>query len=205
VHPDAVVLLNEQYRMHENIMRFSSKEFYDDKLLAHTSVSSRLLFKDDAPFLFIDTAGCGFTEKIEGTSTANAEEAAFVFNYLTNFITGLEQFSIAVISPYREQIRLLKELFTETPDNISINTIDSFQGQERDMVVISMTRSNPEGEIGFLSDTRRMNVAMTRAKKKLVMIGDSSTLARLPFYTDLISYSELIGGYQSAWDYIGLF
>ena len=204
LHPSAVVLLDEQYRMHHNIMQFSSQEFYGGKLLAHSSVASELLFNDDIPFLFIDTAGCGFTEKSEGTSIANPEEAAFVFNYITNFLPGIEPFSIAVISPYREQIRLLKELFAEMTDNISVNTIDSFQGQERDMVIISMTRSNPDGEIGFLSDIRRMNVAMTRAKKKLVIVGDSSTLARLPFYTDLISYSESIGGYQSAWDYLAV-
>jgi len=204
LHPNAVVLLDEQYRMNQNIMQFSSKEFYGGKLRAHSSVASELLFEDDLPFVFIDTAGCGFTEKSEGTSMANPEEAAFVFNYITNFLPGIEPFSVAVISPYREQIRLLKELFSETTDNISVNTIDSFQGQERDMVIISMTRSNPDGEIGFLADIRRMNVAMTRAKKKLVIVGDSSTLARLPFYTDLISYSETIGGYQSAWDYLSV-
>jgi len=202
LHPNAVVLLDEQYRMHQNIMQFSSQEFYGGKLLAHSSVASGLLFNDDIPFLFIDTAGCGFSEKSEGTSMANPEEAAFVFNYITNFLPGIEPFSVAVISPYREQIRLLKELFSAMTNNISVNTIDSFQGQERDMVIISMTRSNPDVEIGFLADIRRMNVAMTRAKKKLVIVGDSSTLARLPFYTDLISYSESIGGYQSAWDYL---
>ena len=202
LHPSAVVLLDEQYRMHHNIMQFSSQEFYGGKLLAHSSVASELLFNDDIPFLFIDTAGCGFTEKSEGTSIDNPEEAAFVFNYITNFLPGIEPFSVAVISPYREQIRLLKELFSAMTNNISVNTIDSFQGQERDMVIISMTRSNPDVEIGFLADIRRMNVAMTRAKKKLVIVGDSSTLARLPFYTDLISYSESIGGYQSAWDYL---
>lgn len=202
LHPTAVVLLDEQYRMHQNIMQFSSHEFYGGKLKAHSSVIAGLLFNDDIPFLFIDTAGCGFTEKSEGTSMANPEEAAFVFNYITNFLSGVEPFSIAVISPYREQIRLLKELFSEMTTNVSVNTIDSFQGQERDMVIISMTRSNPDGEIGFLSNIRRMNVAMTRAKKKLVIVGDSSTLARLSFYTDLISYSESIGGYQSAWDYL---
>ena len=85
---------------------------------------------------------------------------------------------------------------------ITLNTIDSFQGQERDIVYISLTRSNTEGEIGFLADIRRMNVAMTRAKKKLVVIGDSSTLARLPFYAGFISYAENINGYQSAWEYV---
>jgi superfamily I DNA and/or RNA helicase len=87
--------------------------------------------------------------------------------------------------------------------DISVNTIDSFQGQERDVVYISLTRSNANGEIGFLSDTRRMNVAMTRARKKLVVIGDSATLTRLQFYTDFVNYAEKLGGYQSAWEYAG--
>jgi ATP-dependent RNA/DNA helicase IGHMBP2 len=102
----------------------------------------------------------------------------------------------------------LKEQFLISPvlqlyaNSIAVNTIDSFQGQERDVVYISLTRSNMEGEIGFLADTRRMNVAMTRARKKLVIVGDSSTLAQLPFYVDLINYAEKIGAYQSAWAYV---
>jgi len=132
-----------------------------------------------------------------------------LFNYLEKFVADLDPFSIAIISPYSEQIRLLKAELTNRPglksfeSFISVNTIDSFQGQERDMVLISMTRSNTDGEIGFLADIRRLNVAMTRAKKKLVIIGDSSTLARLPFYADMVSYAEGLGGYQSAWEYTG--
>jgi ATP-dependent RNA/DNA helicase IGHMBP2 len=208
LHPEAVVLLDEQYRMNDAIMGYSSRVFYNDALKAHASVASRLLFDGDSPLNFIDTAGCGFEEKPVGTSVANPEEAAFLFKYLEEFVTGINPFpTIAVISPYREQIRLLKEQLVNTPsllpfaDQISVNTIDSFQGQERDMVLISMTRSNSEGEIGFLSDIRRMNVAMTRAKKKLVIIGDSSTLTRLPFYADMITYAEELGGYKSAWEY----
>jgi ATP-dependent RNA/DNA helicase IGHMBP2 len=208
LHPEAVVLLNEQYRMNKAIMGYSSKVFYNNKLKAHPSVASRLLFEGDAPLNFIDTAGCGFEEKQIGTSVANPEEAAFLFKYLEAFVADIDYFpTIAVISPYREQIRLLKEQLANTPalqpflDYISVNTIDSFQGQERDMVLISMTRSNSEGEIGFLSDIRRMNVAMTRAKKKLVVIGDSSTLTRLPFYADMITYAEDLGAYKSAWEY----
>ena len=93
-------------------------------------------------------------------------------------------------------------MFINADPLLSVNTIDSFQGQERDMVLISMTRSNNEGIIGFLADVRRMNVAITRAKKKLVIVNDSSTIARLPFYADMIKYAESIGGYQSAWEYI---
>ncbi|UOE51780.1 AAA domain-containing protein [Mucilaginibacter sp. SMC90] len=216
LYPEAVTLLEEQYRMNEAIMGFSSKEFYDNRLKAHESVANQLLFQGDIPLSFVDTAGCGFDEKQEGTSTANPEEAAFLFKHLhklVNELTGhypAENFpTIAVISPYKEQIRILNQLLVDSPelliyaDKIAINTIDSFQGQERDVVYISLTRSNTRGEIGFLNDIRRMNVAMTRARKKLVMIGDSSTLASSAFYADMISYAEQLNGYQSAWDYAG--
>ncbi|WP_259067783.1 AAA domain-containing protein [Mucilaginibacter sp. X4EP1] len=202
LYPEAVVLLEEQYRMNSLIMDFSSREFYGNALKAHPSVANGLLFEGDLPFTFIDTAGCGFDEKPAHTSTINPEEATFVHQFCEKFRDGLPHFSIAVISPYREQIRLLKELFPHNDPQLSVNTIDSFQGQERDMVVISMTRSNNEGTIGFLADIRRMNVAMTRAKKKLVIIGDSATIGRFPFYADMIKYAEEIGGYKSAWEFI---
>lgn len=215
LHPEAVVLLNEQYRMHETIMGFSSQEFYHNKLIAHESVAKHALFPHDSALSFIDTAGCGFDEKIEGTSATNPEEAAFSFKHLTNFVTELshhyntENFpSIAVISPYKQQIEILRELLQHSDqlknygDKISINTIDSFQGQERDVVYISMTRSNSENKIGFLSDIRRMNVAMTRARKKLVVIGDSATLAQFPFYADFIAYAEKHEAYKSAWEFM---
>ncbi|WP_069660143.1 AAA domain-containing protein [Arcticibacter eurypsychrophilus] len=214
-HPDAVVLLEEQYRMNNAIMNYSSQVFYQNKLKAHVSVADHLLFQGDKPFTFIDTAGCGFDEKLQGTSSSNPEEAAFLFRHLEKLISDLntkytmENFpTIAVVSPYKEQIRLLNEQLVHSPamqlglGKISVNTIDSFQGQERDIVYISMTRSNNEGEIGFLSDIRRMNVAMTRARKKLVIIGDSATLARLPFYANLITYAGQINGYQSAWEFV---
>ncbi|MBD1394828.1 AAA domain-containing protein [Mucilaginibacter glaciei] len=210
-HPQAVTLLEEQYRMNEAIMGFSSREFYGNRLKANEGVAQRLLFEKDLPMTFVDTAGCGFDEKLEGTSSTNPEEAVFLFKHLYQLAEqiaarGLEFPSIAIISPYKGQIRILKELFEASElikykDKISVNTIDSFQGQERDVVYISMTRSNAEGEIGFLADTRRMNVAMTRARKKLVIIGDSSTITRLPFYADMVTYAENISGYQSAWEY----
>lgn len=216
LHPECVTLLQQQYRMNEAIMAYSSKVFYEGTLQADETVAHHLLFTGDTPLNFIDTAGCGFEEKPEGTSTTNPEEAAFVFKHLQVLVEDLKKHyseanfpSIAVISPYKEQIRLLKEQLANHPDlsaysnHIAVNTIDSFQGQERDAVYISMTRSNNEGDIGFLSDLRRMNVAMTRARKKLVVIGDSSTLSRLPFYADFIAYAESIGGYKSAWEYIG--
>ncbi len=215
LNPESVTLLEEQYRMNENIMGYSSSVFYGDKLKAHHSVAKSLLFEDDSPLLFIDTAGCGFEEKLEGTSSTNPDEAAFIFKHINLFISELskkyivENFpSIAVISPYKQQINLLKTQFEHSPDlqkykeNISVNTIDSFQGQERDIVYISLTRSNDKGEIGFLSDIRRMNVAMTRARKKLVVIGDSATLGQHSFYADFIEYAEKKGGYVSAWEFM---
>ena len=215
LHPESVTLLEEQYRMNENIMGYSSLVFYEDKLKAHESVAKSLLFDNDSPLLFIDTAGCGFEEKLEGTSSTNPDEAAFSFKHISLFINELskkytiENFpSIAVISPYKQQINLLKTQFEHSPDlhkykeNISVNTIDSFQGQERDIVYISLTRSNDKGEIGFLSDIRRMNVAMTRARKKLVVIGDSATLGQHSFYADFIEYAEKKGGYVSAWEFM---
>ena len=211
LHPEAVVLLAEQYRMNEAIMAYPSAVFYQHKLKANIAVAHQLLVPDDSPLNFIDTAGCGFDEEQEGTSTTNSEEAAFLFRHLTQLLTRLnasftaQNFpTIAVISPYKAQVELLKEQFKDSPglqkyvDRISVNTIDSFQGQERDVVYISMTRSNTSGEIGFLADIRRMNVAMTRARKKLVVIGDSSTLGRLPFYADFIAYAEQRDAYQSA-------
>ncbi|MBB6004090.1 AAA domain-containing protein [Arcicella rosea] len=215
LHPESVTLLAEQYRMHEQIMGYSSQVFYQNKLKAHSSVANHTLKSDNTPLLFIDTAGCGFEEKIEGTSSTNPEEAALLMRHLCLFSDELaleykpEKFpTVAIISPYKQQINLLKEQLAHTPalqiftDKISVNTIDSFQGQERDIVYISMTRSNAEGAIGFLSDIRRMNVAMTRARKKLVIIGDSATLAQFPFYADFIEYAENLNAYQSAWEFI---
>ncbi len=215
LHPEAVVLLEEQYRMHETIMGYSSGIFYEHRLKAHPSVATHALFQGDSPLAFIDTAGCGFEEKPEGAGLSNPEEAAFLIKHATRLITELRTHytasdfpSIAIISPYRNQVQVLRELLEHSPElkdlthRISINTIDSFQGQERDIVYIGMTRSNSDNKIGFLSDIRRMNVAMTRARKKLVVIGDSVTLSRLPFYAGFISFAEERNAWQSAWEFM---
>jgi len=215
LHPESVVLLEEQYRMNEAIMAYPSSVFYQNKLKANAAIAHQLLFPEDIPLNFIDTAGCGFDEKLEGTSTTNPEEAAFLFRHLTQLVNTLnasftaQNFpTIAVISPYKAQVQVLKEQFKDSPelqkyaDKVSVNTIDSFQGQERDIVYICMTRSNTNGEIGFLADIRRMNVAMTRARKKLVVIGDSSTIAKSNFYAGFIAYAEQINAYQSAWEFV---
>jgi superfamily I DNA and/or RNA helicase len=215
LHPEAVVLLQEQYRMHNSIMGYSSRLFYDNKLIANATVGSSLLFPGDSPLQFIDTAGCGFNEKSEGTSISNPEEAAFLLKHLSAYLReigalyGQDDFpSIGVISPYQQQVATLRQLLNSYPDlaaraqHISINTIDSFQGQEREIMYIGLTRSNAERNIGFLADLRRMNVAMTRARKKLVVIGDGVTLSRLPFYTGFMTYAEELEAYHSAWEFV---
>lgn len=210
--PEAVVLLEEQYRMHETIMQFSSQEFYEGRLKAHPSVGHRLLFEGDLPLVFIDTAGCGYEEKTEGSGISNPEEADLLIRHLSRLLASIPVMevhalpSVAVISPYRHQVEELKEKVQNHPSlqsflhTLSVNTIDSFQGQERDTVYISMTRSNADNTIGFLSDIRRMNVAMTRARKKLVVIGDSATLSQADFYADFIAYAQEVNGYISAWE-----
>lgn len=216
LHPQSVVLLEEQYRMNELIMGYSSAVFYGGRLKADPSVAHHQLAEDETPLAFIDTAGCGFEEKLEGTSISNPEEAAFVLKHLELLVEKLQTIykaedlpTIAVISPYKHQVEVLKELVAHSPlqqtlgKKIAVNTIDSFQGQERDIVYISMTRSNTDGVIGFLSDTRRMNVAMTRARKKLVVIGDSATLSVLPFYEGFIEYAQQREAYHSAWEWMG--
>lgn len=216
LHPEAVVLLEEQYRMNEQIMGYSSRVFYEDKMKAHVSVATRVLMEGEEPVEFVDTAGCGFEEKLEGTSTTNPEEGVFLMKHLTQLVNRVRDSgvalagfpTIAVISPYKQQVYLLKELLLNAPelmvyaDKIAVNTIDSFQGQERDIVYIGLTRSNSEGVIGFLADVRRMNVAITRAKKKLVVVGDSATLSRSEFYNEFIGYVEGFGGYRSAWEFV---
>ena len=208
-YPEAVDMLEVQYRMNEKIMHFSSEMFYKNKLQAHASVSNHSL-SNLKPVAFIDTAGCSFDEKLEGTSSTNPEEAAFLVKQLIAMFEipeiATNPPSVAVISPYKQQISILMDLIQESNvlkpfiKNININTIDSFQGQERDAVFISMTRSNSSGEIGFLADTRRMNVAMTRAKKRLVIIGDSATIGNHAFYNGFINYCESIDCYTSAWE-----
>ena len=211
---EQVNLLDTQYRMHNDIMGFSNDQFYDNKLKSDESVATWQLSLSDGtpsePLEFIDTAGCGFEEIVnpESLSYYNPEEYFILRQHLDNLlvIVGDQPISIGIISPYREQVISIQEAivkdFDHFPDaNIEVNTIDAFQGQERDVIYISMVRSNDMGEIGFLKDTRRMNVAMTRAKKKLIIIGDSATLASFPFYSDFLDYVDAKGAYGSAWDW----
>jgi ATP-dependent RNA/DNA helicase IGHMBP2 len=196
-------LLKVQYRMHESIMAFSNRKFYKNELEAHSSVAQRLL-GNSLPLEFVDTAGCGFEEQAgeEGESRCNPEEVGILrkhFDQLKQDQSGT--WSVAVISPYRAQVELLQREFLGA-EGVAVNTIDSFQGQERDVVYLSLVRSNDKGEIGFLRDYRRMNVAMTRARMKLVIIGDSATLGNDRFFAEFLEYAESIGGYRTAWEFM---
>lgn len=215
-HPNAAALLRVQYRMHEDIMAFSSNYFYNNLLTAHESVQRQLLRPDQPPVEFIDTAGCGFDEKqdAETLSRYNEEEAHLLLRTVAQLVNeiGLEQWlsekiTLGVITPYRAQVDLLHKLAENNTvlhalhGLVTIDTVDAFQGQERDVIAISFVRSNNKGEVGFLGDIRRTNVAMTRARKKLIMVGDSATLGAHPFYLQLIEFVQKKDFYRSAFDY----
>ncbi len=217
--PHTARMLTTQYRMHTHIMGFSSEKFYGGQLVPHASVQHAGLeaydacFESDLPVEFIDTAGCDFRELAipESRSTANPDEAKVLLNRLSQLLAlcthpkhDQEPLSIGVIAPYRAQINYLKDTIEDSAvlndllqqRLLSVGTVDSFQGQERDIIAISLTRSNTQGDIGFLSDIRRMNVGMTRAKRKLLMVGDASTLCCHPFFLDLITYVKRMDGYR---------
>jgi superfamily I DNA and/or RNA helicase len=197
--------------MHEDIMRFSSKYFYHDELIEHDYVRDKLLFPDSLPIEFIDTAGCGFNEAQdeETLSRYNEEEAQLLVHQLDRLVNRPDEewnFSIGVITPYRAQVDRLKKMIESSTllpslvPFITVNTVDAFQGQERDIIAISLVRSNDKGEVGFLADIRRINVAMTRAKMKLILVGDSATLGSHAFYVELLDYVQQKGYYKSAWE-----
>lgn len=214
-------LLTRQYRMHQRIMEFSNAYFYKNELEADISVKESLLSTNEdlellnKPVELIDTAGRGFDEyqNPETLSTSNAGEAELLFKHLElllqqySYSEPAYPVSVGIISPYKEQIELLKEKLaafdysTYPVSELAVKTIDGFQGEERDIIYISLVRSNSDSEIGFLSDIRRMNVALTRAKKKLVVIMDTATIGNHPFYKAFIEYCESYNFYKSAWEY----
>jgi predicted DNA helicase len=199
-----ISLLKTQYRMHKDIMSFSNLKFYNNALEAHESVAMRGIGGLFPSVEFIDTAGCGYAEQEseENSSRSNPEEAHLLMRHFNQLKLDLsDRSSIGVISPYRGQIDILSELFNEEK-MVTVNTIDSFQGQERDVIYLSLVRSNDRSEIGFLKDYRRMNVAMTRARMKLVVIGDSATLGNDSFYSDFLDFAEKLGAYRTAWEFI---
>jgi superfamily I DNA and/or RNA helicase len=202
--------LTVQYRMHQAIMDFPSREFYGATLLADPAVRGHLLAdlpgvaatpSTQSPIEFIDTAGASFDEEVEpdGESRLNRQEAALVCRKVQGLLdSGVAAGDIAVIAPYAAQVRLLREQLPVP--GLEIDSVDGFQGREKEAVVISLVRSNPQGEIGFLQEVRRMNVAMTRSRRKLLVAGDSATLSGHPFYRRMIEYFDAQGAYRTVWE-----
>lgn len=201
--PETVSLLKIQYRMHEDIMRFSSHWFYQDELKAAPEVSQRGILAYDTPVVWFDTADCNFEEDrlSESMSRINKQEAVLLVEQLQTYIEKItkervldESIDFGLISPYKSQVQYIRGLikrnafFKPFRKLITVHTVDGFQGQERDVIMISLVRANDQGNIGFLNDLRRMNVAITRARMKLIILGDTSTLTKHAFYRELYKY-----------------
>ena len=204
-HPEAVTLLGVQYRMNEEIMRFSSDWFYDGKVKSAPQVKHRSILDYDIPMEWIATDADGEEFVGESFGRINKKEAEQTLDILKQYFTKIgktrileERIDVGVISPYRAQVQYLRHLvkrdafFKPYRSLISINTVDGFQGQERDVILISLVRSNDDGQIGFLRDLRRMNVAITRARMKLIILGNPDTMTRHPFYRKLYEYIEAL-------------
>ena len=224
-HPEVVTLLKIQYRMNDDIMRFSSNWFYDGQVESAPEVKYRSILDLDMPITWIDTGemrkeksgrsiatphsqrekeeGGMWKEEFQGESRVNKAEAELTLLALQYYFNKIgkqrlldDRIDVGIISPYRAQVQLLRrllmkrEFFKPFRRYISVNTVDGFQGQERDIIVISMVRANDDGQIGFLRDLRRMNVAITRARMKLIILGDVPTLTRHPFYRQLYQYIQ---------------
>ncbi len=220
-HGDGVKkMLREQYRMHEEIMSFPSAQMYGGELRAHPSVAGRTLADlltaplEAPPLLYVDTAGKGFDEgRAEGEESLSNEGEAdlLVTRALALLERGLPPRELALITPYRAQAALLRERLTTAaaasgaaPENtadVEVDTVDAFQGREKEAVLVSLVRSNATGQVGFLADTRRMNVALTRAKRHLFVVGDSATLSAHPFYAAFVEHAQQTGAYRSAWEW----
>ena len=208
--PEVVTLLKVQYRMNEEIMRFSSDWFYGNMVESAPEVKYRSILDFDIPMTWIDTSqfavdGLQFTEEFVGESFGriNKAEAELTLLVLEEYFKKIgkqrildERLDVGIISPYRAQVQYLrrqikkKEWAKPYRQLISVNTVDGFQGQERDIILISLVRANDDGQIGFLRDLRRMNVAITRARMKLIILGDASTMTQHPFYRKLYNYIE---------------
>lgn len=201
--PDCVSLLTTQYRMNDEIAQFSSSWFYDGKLKSAPEVKERSVLDFDTSIVWFDTAGTDIAEETVGDSFGkiNKSEAELLLKELTKYVEQIgptrvldENIDIGIISPYKAQVYYLRQQIKQVPclrplrGQISINTVDGFQGQERDVIFVSMVRANEKGLIGFLNDLRRMNVAMTRARMKLAIFGNSATLSKHEFYKKLYDY-----------------
>lgn len=201
--PETVTLLKMQYRMNEQIMKFSSEWFYHGMVESAPTVSHRGILDYDTPMMWIDTAECDGKEEFVGENFGriNCAEAELTLQTLQQYLEKIgkqrileESIDVGIISPYRAQVQLLRkelrkrEFFRPYRHLLTVNTVDGFQGQERDIILISLVRSNDGGDIGFLRDLRRMNVAITRARMKLIILGSSETMTSHPFYKKLYEY-----------------
>ena len=213
--PECVSLLQVQYRMNDEIMQFSSDYFYHGQMKSAPEVAHRLIHEGDAPIVWFDTSTIelgederdNFREQFVGETfgRVNKGEANLTLSLLQIYFQRIgkqrildDRIDVGIISPYRAQVQYLKRLikkrtfFKPYRHLISVNTVDGFQGQERDVVLISLVRANDAGQIGFLRDLRRMNVAITRARMKLLILGDASTMTRHPFYKKLFDYIQAV-------------
>jgi superfamily I DNA and/or RNA helicase len=211
-HGDAVEMLEVQYRMHADIMRFPSQSKYDGRLRAAEQVEAHRLEElagvqpdplRPSPLLFVDTSGKGWDEEqgADDPSTRNPLQAERVAAEVRRLLgRGLDPSQLAVITPYQAQVRLLRhELAAERGRGLEVGTVDGFQGREKEAVLVDLVRSNERGELGFLTDTRRMNVALTRARRLLLVVGDSATLGGHDYYRAFLDGVEQHGAYLSAW------
>ena len=208
--PEVVTLLKVQYRMNEEIMRFSSDWFYDGQVESAPQIRYRGILDYDVPMQWVDVQDVNESFVGESFGRINKEEARITLDTLQAYLTKIgkqrvldESIDVGVISPYRAQVQYLRrliskrEFFKPYRSLITVNTIDGFQGQERDVVLISLVRANGEGQIGFLSDLRRMNVAITRARMKLIILGDPTTLCRHDFYKKLYNYVKSLSATET--------
>ena len=213
--PECVSLLQVQYRMNDEIMQFSSDYFYHGQMTSAPEVAHRVIHEGDAPILWFDTSTINlgedeqdnFKEQFIGETfgRVNKGEANLTLSLLQIYFQRVgkqrildDRIDVGIISPYRAQVQYLKRLikkrafFKPYRHLISVNTVDGFQGQERDVIIISLVRANDKGQIGFLRDLRRMNVAITRARMKLIILGDATTMTRHPFYKKLFDYIQAV-------------
>lgn len=206
--PETVSLLKVQYRMNDDIMRFPSFWFYHNELRSAPEVKYRGILDYDTPLVWYNTENCEYKEEFIGDNYGriNKPEAQILLEKLEEYIQKIgivrvleERIDFGIISPYKAQVQYLRQLLRRTAffrpfrESITINTVDGFQGQERDVILISLVRANENGQIGFLNDLRRMNVAITRARMKLIILGDASTLTKHHFYQKLYEYIEQTG------------
>ena len=211
-HGDQTVMLQVQHRMHKAIMSAGNERFYGGKLRAHEDVAEREL-EGIKPWVWVDTAGCGFDEQRseEGGSVSNLEEAQFVLDRAVDWLALHPGMSLGIVAPYSAQVELLKARWEERKRDgsfphpsadVTIHTVDGFQGQERDVMLVSMTRSNDRGEVGFLNEHRRIHVAQTRAKMACMLVGDSATLSTDPYLGWLLEHAQEHQAYDSAWSWM---